>query len=284
MNEHNELGKILKGARENNHVTLKEASKATKISVLVLELLEHGEYKKLPSYVHATGFLKIYTKFLGLKFDELKDIFEREYKGELYEEGKAREALSEVIEDVKKIDKQKKYIFTTVIILFILIAIISLLVYLKMHNNTVKKNNMNITKNVILDNESLSSTKSEEINENIDNSDNYSVLSPVDLVKQLKESESTEKAELKSVTFEFFDTCWVHVNIDGKHELDFIAEAGTNKIIEFFNFFKIDVGNASAIKIKYKDQTFTGLGGWRQPVKNLYFNIDKDGNLIFLKK
>lgn len=284
MSEHNELGKILREARENNNVTIKEASKATKISVSVLEQLERGEYKKLPSYVHATGFLKIYTKFLGLKFDELKDIFEREYRGEFYEEDKARDALSEVIEDVKKNDKQKKYIFATVTILFILIAIVSLLVYLKMSNSTIKKDNINIKKNVILDDESVGSATSEEINANIDNSDNYSVLSPVELVEQLKESESTEKAELKSVTFEFSDTCWVHVNIDGKHELDFIAEAGTNKIIEFLNFFEIDVGNASAIKIKYKDQTFTGLGGWRQPVKNLYFKIDKDGKLIFLKK
>jgi cytoskeletal protein RodZ len=288
MSENTEVGEILKRAREKKHVSLKEASEKTRISVSILELLEEGEYKKLPSYIHAVGFLKLYVNFLGLEFDTLKDTFEREYKGVFYEEVQAKEALHEIIADVKKIDKQKQYIYVTVVILCILIIIISLLVFLKMNNSIVKKNNTNevnnMTKNVVLGNENVSSMKPEDMIDNENESDNYTLFSPVDLVKQLKESERTEKTELKSVTFEFSDTCWIHINIDGKHELDFIAEAGSNKIVEFFNFFEIDVGNASAIKIKYKDQTFTGLGGWRQPVKKLYFNIDKDGNLVFLKK
>jgi transcriptional regulator with XRE-family HTH domain len=283
MSEQKEIGKILKEAREKKDVTLKEVSKSTRISLSVLEILEKSEYKKLPSYIHALGFLKLYANYLGLNFEELKDIFEREYKGELYKEEEAKEALNEVIENVKKPKNRKNYIIVVTVILCVILSFVYLITYLETNNNPSKIADKPVnTKSVPLDIKKENVT--EDTMDNQGDSDKYSVLSPMDLAKQLKESEQEEKAELRSVTFEFSDTCWVHINIDGKHEIDFIADAGSNKIIEFLNFFEIDVGNASAIKIKYKDQTFTGLGGWRQPVKNLYFSIDNSGNLVFLKK
>jgi cytoskeletal protein RodZ len=296
MNEHNKIGKILKETRESKKISLKEASQKTKISVSVLEILENGEYEKLPSYVHVIGFLKIYFKFLGINFDDLKERFEREYKGELYQEEEAKEALNEAIEKVKSVKKRKNSLWLVVIVLCVIGAAIFSFIYLKSNGIIEKFNQHNVKEeHIALDNESNNKTdfpvrqneNFEEVSDNadnVDNIDNYSVLSPIDLAKQLKEAEKTEKAELKSVTFEFSDTCWVHINIDGKHEMDFIAEAGSERIVEFSNFFELDVGNASALKIKYKDQILTGLGGWRQPVKKLYFNIDENGNLVFLKK
>ena len=237
----------------------------------------------MPSYIHALGFLKLYADYLGLNFEELKNIFEKEYKGEFYKEEEAKEALNEVIEKVKKPKNLKNYIIVTTVMLCVIISFAYLLIYLKTNNSPTEKTDKSVSAKSVplgIKNENVT----EDGMDNQENSDNHSILSPMDLAKQLKESEKVEKAELKSVTFEFSDTCWVHINIDGKHELDFIAEAGSNKIIEFLNFFEIDVGNASAIKIKYKDQTFTGLGGWRQPVKNLYFSVDDSGALVFLKK
>jgi cytoskeletal protein RodZ len=283
MSDQKDLGKILKETREKRELPLKEVSKSTRISISILEMLEKGEYKKLPSYIHALGFLKLYADYLGLNFEELKNIFEKEYKGEFYKEEEAKEALNEVIEKVKKPKNLKNYIIVTTVMLCVIISFAYLLIYLKTNNSPTEKTDKSVSAKSVplgIKNENVT----EDGMDNQENSDNHSILSPMDLAKQLKESEKVEKAELKSVTFEFSDTCWVHINIDGKHELDFIAEAGSNKIIEFLNFFEIDVGNASAIKIKYKDQTFTGLGGWRQPVKNLYFSVDDSGALVFLKK
>jgi cytoskeletal protein RodZ len=285
MSEQKELGKILKEIREKKDVSLKEVSNETKISLSVLENLENGVFSKLPSYTHAIGFLKLYAKYLGLDYEELKDIFDREYRGMLYKEDEAKEALSEVIENVKGVNKNKNYIIISLIAILIVVGLIYLTIYLKSHYIPYKRVNKainveNVTSNI--ENENV--TASESDIEDTENADNHSVLSTLDLAKQLKESETVERVELKSVTLEFSDTCWVHINIDGKHEMDFIAEAGVNKIIEFLNFFEIDIGNASAIKIKYKDQTFTGLGGWRQPIKKLYFSLDDSGKLVFTKK
>lgn len=282
MSEHKDLGKILKEAREEEGLSLKDVSKETKISISILESFENGEFRKLPSYIHAQGFLKLYAKFLGLSYEELKDIFDREYKGVLYEGDKAKEALNEAIESVSKTSRKRRYLSISLVVMLILVSLIYVTLYLKIQHVPSKNvNKRTYTENATLDMNNENITISEN---NTENTDNYSVLTTLDLAKQLKESERTDNVELKSVTLEFSDTCWVHINIDGKHEMDFIAEAGISKIIEFLDFFEIDIGNASAIKIKYKDQTFTGLGGWRQPIKKLTFRLDNNGKLIFTKK
>ena len=51
MSDQKDLGKILKETREKRELPLKEVSKSTRISISILEMLEKGEYKKLPSYI-----------------------------------------------------------------------------------------------------------------------------------------------------------------------------------------------------------------------------------------
>ena len=139
MSDQKDLGKILKETREKRELPLKEVSKSTRISISILEMLEKGEYKKLPSYIHALGFLKLYADYLGLNFEELKNIFEKEYKGEFYKEEEAKEALNEVIEKVKKPKNLKNYIIVTTVMLCVIISFAYLLIYLKTNNSPTEK-------------------------------------------------------------------------------------------------------------------------------------------------
>ena len=61
-----ELGQILRQARENKGLSLEEAHEETRINVQYLEALENGEYSVLPSTTHTRGFLRNYARFLGL--------------------------------------------------------------------------------------------------------------------------------------------------------------------------------------------------------------------------
>jgi cytoskeleton protein RodZ len=61
-----ELGQILRQARENKGLSLEEAYEETRINAQYLEALENGEYSSLPSATHTRGFLKNYARFLGL--------------------------------------------------------------------------------------------------------------------------------------------------------------------------------------------------------------------------
>jgi cytoskeletal protein RodZ len=61
-----ELGHILREARETKGYTLAEVQQETRISTRFLEALEDGEYDRLPTAVHVRGFLRNYARFLGL--------------------------------------------------------------------------------------------------------------------------------------------------------------------------------------------------------------------------
>lgn len=71
-----ELGHILREARETKGLTLQEVQDETRISTRYLEALEGGEYDRLPTPVHVRGFLRNYARFLGLDPEPLLDRYE----------------------------------------------------------------------------------------------------------------------------------------------------------------------------------------------------------------
>lgn len=71
-----ELGHILREARENKGLTLEEAQDATRINARYLEALETGQYGELPTAVHVRGFLRNYARFLGLDPEPLLDRYQ----------------------------------------------------------------------------------------------------------------------------------------------------------------------------------------------------------------
>lgn len=68
-----ELGQILREARETKGLTLAEVQSEIRISTRFLEALESGEYQVLPTPVHVRGFLRNYARFLGLDPQPLLD-------------------------------------------------------------------------------------------------------------------------------------------------------------------------------------------------------------------
>ena len=71
-----ELGHILREARETKGLTLQEVQEETRINTRYLEALESGEYDRLPTPVHVRGFLRNYARFLGLDPQPLLDRYE----------------------------------------------------------------------------------------------------------------------------------------------------------------------------------------------------------------
>lgn len=71
-----ELGNILREAREMKGLTLADAQEETRINTRFLEALENGEFDKLPTPVHARGFLRNYARFLELEPEPLLERYE----------------------------------------------------------------------------------------------------------------------------------------------------------------------------------------------------------------
>lgn len=67
----NELGHILREARETKGLTLTQVQDRIRINTKFLEAMENGRFESLPSPVHGRGFLRNYARFLELEPEPL---------------------------------------------------------------------------------------------------------------------------------------------------------------------------------------------------------------------
>lgn len=68
-----EIGHILREARENKGLTVEDVQAQIRINARYLTALESGQYSALPTPVHVRGFLRNYARFLGLDPQPLLD-------------------------------------------------------------------------------------------------------------------------------------------------------------------------------------------------------------------
>jgi cytoskeleton protein RodZ len=71
-----ELGNILREAREAKGLTLSEVQDQTRISAKFLSAMENGQYNLLPTPVHVRGYLRNYARFLSLDPSPLLERYE----------------------------------------------------------------------------------------------------------------------------------------------------------------------------------------------------------------
>lgn len=80
------VGQVLREARAEKLYSLEEVEKSIKIRKELLLALENDDYNKLPPATFVRGFIKNYSKFLGLDADKLLAIFRRDYEAKKHPE------------------------------------------------------------------------------------------------------------------------------------------------------------------------------------------------------
>ena len=74
------IGELLKEKREKKGLSMKQISEIIKIRVEYLKALEEGDYSLFPSEVYLKGFLKNYSKYLGVEKERALALYRRENK------------------------------------------------------------------------------------------------------------------------------------------------------------------------------------------------------------
>jgi cytoskeletal protein RodZ len=74
------ISEILKETREKKGLSLEEVENETKIKKEFLAAIESGQYNLLPSESYAQGFVRNYSKHLGIPQSLAIPLFRREYK------------------------------------------------------------------------------------------------------------------------------------------------------------------------------------------------------------
>ncbi len=70
-----ELGNTLSRARRARGITLEDAERDTHVSKRYLQALENEDFSSFPAPVYARGFLRTYSRYLGLNPEELIRVF-----------------------------------------------------------------------------------------------------------------------------------------------------------------------------------------------------------------
>jgi len=305
------LGATLKNKRETLGLDLDKVTEETRISADIIEVLEKGEYKKMPSYNHAKNFVKNYASYLKLELDKVQDLFDQECaKEDFYREVKY--VTAPVTKEQTAAPSGLKFIIP--IILIAVIAFTGYKVYLAMQKGKeMGKAETTVVDDAkkVIDSEVDTPVDKQEVKEVIDNI-NKETEEPVEkpaakkeevkketskVPEKKKEEEITaeekalsaflpdEKQEpmaaAKTAVVNFSDVCWVHINIDGKEEMDFIAERGNQREIVFHDNFIMDIGNAAVVSVSYNNRTIAGLGAYKQPVKGLKFTVNDNDRLSY---
>ena len=72
------VGELLKQGRLRQRLSIAECAKRTHIAQRYLEALEEERWNILPSESHRLGFLKLYSRFLGVQADEVLNLYRQE--------------------------------------------------------------------------------------------------------------------------------------------------------------------------------------------------------------
>src|SRR5215470_8227011 len=70
-----ELGSTLSRARRARGITIEDAERDTHVSKRYLQALENEDFSSFPAPVYARGFLRTYSRYLGLNPEELIRVF-----------------------------------------------------------------------------------------------------------------------------------------------------------------------------------------------------------------
>ncbi|HLF71837.1 MAG TPA: helix-turn-helix transcriptional regulator, partial [Dehalococcoidia bacterium] len=70
-----ELGNTLSRARRARGITIEDAERDTHVSRRYLQALETEDFALFPAPVYARGFLRTYSRYLGLNPEELMRVF-----------------------------------------------------------------------------------------------------------------------------------------------------------------------------------------------------------------
>lgn len=74
LEDHEKLAQILKDRRQKRNISIEKAARETKINYKYLQIMENGQFEKLPAGIYGKNFIREYAFFLGLKNKEWENI------------------------------------------------------------------------------------------------------------------------------------------------------------------------------------------------------------------
>jgi cytoskeletal protein RodZ len=310
------LGATLKNKRETLGFDIDKATEETRISADIIAVLEAGEFKSMPSYNHAKNFVKNYASYLKLEMDKVQELFDEECTKEDFNR-EVKYVAAPVTKEQGSAPSGAKFIIPVVLV--VVIAFLGFKVFMAMEKGSELKANETVKEEVKKDvdvtvDTPVSTEEVKEVIESINKDAEHPAEKPAEEKKaehkpaakaekpaepakqEVKKEDSAALSAFlpdvkeepmtaaKTAIVNFADVCWVHIKIDDKEEMDFIAEKGNQREVVFHDNFVMDIGNAAVVSISYNSRTIAGLGAYKQPLKGLKFTVNDNDRLTYTSK
>lgn len=251
------LGEELRRERELRGVSLREISDATKISMRYLEALENGDASHLPAAVFVRGFVREYSRYLGLDADEMVDRYVRTVgEVERHKAEQLRREHPELRDYDPTINEGKvKAILTFLTILVVLAVLGGLAWYFRGALMGLGERFNPQPEGGALSRPAIESS-----------------TAAVPLSEPAVEEPPAPAVEPLRMRIEFVEPTWIHLLVDGETRIHDTVITGTAR--EFMANDQIEIrtlGNAGGVRITLDDREIGALGGTREVIRNRVF-------------
>lgn len=305
------LGEKLKRIRGDLKLSLDDVERATKIRKKYLKAIESNDYSSLPADVYMRGFLKNYSKILGISEEKVLDMYKKE-RG--------------IVDNISQAKKKKpanylkspKVIITprTFVVLFTAIAGLAIISYIAYeififnsspklniispsNNAVVKKSFVDITgktdqgTDIYINGQKVNTSEEGDFKVSIGLGQKGVNLIKV-LAKNIKNGKTTEKST--NVVYEPSEvaipevgpekatgnlkftlkvgpgTAWISVKKDGVKEFEGIMLPGTMKEFEASQSIVLTSGNGGSTQVIFQGKDFGKIGKEDEIITDLVFD------------
>lgn len=238
------LGEILQKKRLEKNLTIEDVEEKIKVRKKYIKALEREDFDSLPAKVYTQGFIKSYSRLLGLDENNILEMY-RDYTSE------GQDLVPEKIEKIpiKKVKKSKKGLSLFLLIAFLSISLIFTL--------WPRENNISPSLN-----------------------DEKTIT--VDLIEEQEQlQEQAQKQEQELVLYiTIVDTgrgnerAWVYCSGDEVTALEETLKVGDTRQVTAKEKIYIKVGNAGVVNLKLGDKDLGLAGELNQVVEKEFTQND----------
>ncbi|AHF06638.1 helix-turn-helix domain-containing protein [Desulfitobacterium metallireducens] len=248
-------GKLLQIAREEKGWSIIQAEDVTKIRVRYLEAMENENYSILPGATYVKGFLRTYSKHLGINSEEVLELY------------KASEPVLQPKSesDLRTSTSLRRPVWfrpmVAVLVGFLAVGAVAGIASLSKQGGEVKT--ADYTPVPLPSAPQTEQKPASEVSP--DQAQNTTPQNPPSVI-----AATTDGLKAQIV---FTQPCWLVVNVDGKPALEGTFSLGTTKELsgaETIEF--VTVGNAGGITITLNGKNVPSFGTAGQVVRNVVLN------------
>ncbi|HMF09899.1 MAG TPA: RodZ domain-containing protein [Thermoanaerobaculia bacterium] len=262
------FGEELRRERIIRDISLEEISQVTKISVRLLKALEDSNVRILPAPTFTRGFIRAYSRYLGIDPEEKVNAYLADLAGESKEP-----ALPKKARPRSRFFRGRRSTAGTIVG-----AVIAVLVILGLIASPDRRQKLSRAASqerlvappkaspVVLKNVEVSNEPTPVLQQPVEHPAAAAALPASPQVRM-----ASEPADGPAITLvlEFAEDSWTKLEADGRTVLNGVVRHGQIRRFQARGGFRLSLGNAGGVRISVDGRALDPLGGTGEVIKNI---------------